>query len=253
VLPGLLIILGFFFYSNLAFSQCTPNSGLTDPEGNGQMSPDTLYGQEGVNMNTTLSIIAPDTASVPGYSGYVTIHHVTITGIQGKPAWLSYACNPANCEYTGSAVNCALVTGTPPVGSAGTILVYPILDVYISVMGAPVQALTGYVDNSKPLVLIVAPAAGVEELGNTGFGVIANKPNPFINTTEVGCYTVNAETVTLNVFTMTGNSVYTETINTRPGENKFMFNGQDLSSGMYFYTLTDSRNNTISRKMVKSN
>lgn len=245
------LMMCLMFWAGFSFGQCTPDP-LTDPEGNGEMSPDTLEGVENTPMSTTLTIIAPDTASVGG--GTINLHHITIKSITNKPTWLSYACNPGNCEYNAGQLQCALVTGTPPTGSAGTIVMDVLVDVYVD-FGVPLGVVRVATDfnSGNQLVLIIHPEnIGIKESENATFDVIQNQPNPFSGQTRIGCTTGNSELLTLSVIDLLGNLVYTEQLNTQRGENYFSFTGSQLNSGVYFYTIANSENVKVTRKMVKN-
>ena len=244
------LFLSMMLISGFSFAQCTPDP-LTDPEGNGEMSPDTLECTEQAPYSQVLSIIAPDTASVaPGIT--LTLHHITLKSITNKPAWLSYACNPGTCEYNAGVLQCALVSGTPPAGSADTIYMDVLVDVYAIILGNPTLVAADY-NSGNQLVLIIHGPAGVEEIDNNGFGIIQNQPNPFKSETKIGCYTKNHGVSNLQVVDLLGNVVYTEQIITNPGENYFTFNGSFLSNGVYFYSVSDENKNIVTRKMVKAN
>lgn len=248
----LFLILAMFlsFSAGYVYGQCTPDPSVTDPEGNGEMVPDTIEATESQALNLTLTIIGPTTADIG--AGTITIHHITLKSLNNKPTWLSYACNPSNCEFPGGQKQCALITGTPPVGSAGYTAVTVLVDVYASILGNPVLVASDY-DAGMPLVVKVNPAVGMEEFASTGFGVKAAQPNPFTGATQIGCFTKNAQNVNLRVFDMMGKMVYAETISAQQGENNFMFDGSSIQAGVYFYSITDEQNQTITRKMIKSN
>jgi hypothetical protein len=238
------------FYTGRSFGQCTPNSSVTDPEGNGEMVPDTLEAIETVPLNQTVTIIAPDTANYLGNT--INIHHITVKSLLNKPSWLNYVCNPANCEFTGSVSRCVLATGTPPVGSAGYYPVDVIVDIYVLYGTTPLAIATNY-NSGMPLVVWVHPASwGMTEQIYKGFGIINPQPNPFNSTVKLGCYTENPQSVILKVLDMVGQEVYSENLSTREGENYFLFNGSNLTNGIYFYSITDAQNRVITKKMIKS-
>jgi len=244
----------FVFSAGFAFGQCTPGP-LTDPEGNGEMDPDTIEAQENVPLNLTLTIICPDTASV-GSSGHITIDHIVVRSLLNKPAWLSYVCNPSNCELPAGEAKCVLATGTPPLGSAGYTSITVLVDVYALIVGTPVCVTCatnpdGY-DSGMPLVVHVSPAASVTEHNYNAFGIIEPQPNPFNSTTKLGCFTETPQTVKLRVYNMVGGEVYSEDLNTNAGENYFNFNGNNLNDGVYFYSITDENKRVITEKFIKS-
>lgn len=231
-----------------SFAQCTPDPGVTDPEGNGEMVPDTLHAWEETPMNTTLSIICPATADIGG--GSIAIHHITIKSITNKPAWMSYACNPGTCIYNAAQLQCALVTGTPPAGSAATVQMEVIVDVYMNLGGVPVLASSDY--NGGTLYLYIHPPASVSEYGENGFGLINPRPNPYTDETQIGCYTSGNEKVELQILDLVGNRIWSESMQTQAGENFFSFNGSGLRPGVYFYSVMNSRGDQLTRKLVKS-
>ncbi|MEI6123576.1 MAG: T9SS type A sorting domain-containing protein [Bacteroidota bacterium] len=239
------------FVSARSYGQCTPDPLVTDPEGNGEMVPDTLEAIETVPLSQTLTIIGPDTANIG--AGTITIHHVTVKSLQNKPSWLSYACNPSNCEFVHSQARCVLTTGTPPVGSAGYYPVTVLVDVYVSILGTPVAVATDY-NSGMPLVVWVHPASfNVSEFTFKDFGVIAPKPNPFVDATKIGCYTETAQNVSLKIIDVLGKVVYNEKMNANAGENYFSFTGSNLTDGIYLYSIIDQQNRIITKKFIKSN
>lgn len=247
----------FVFMTGFAFGQCTPDPNLVDPDGTGRMDPDTIEATVGVPTNVTATIICPDTASL-GAQGHLDIHHITLRSLQNKPAWMSYACNPANCEFPSGVAKCVLITGTPLPSDTGYTNITVLVDVWNTIMGTPVCATcttypNGY-DSGMPLVVRVHPAGyNVAELEYKGFGTLAPQPNPFTSTTKLGCYTERPQTVSLRVFDILGKEVYNEKANTNAGENYFVFNGSNLNDGVYFYSVIDAQNHVITKKIIKSN
>jgi len=242
----------FVFYAGFAFGQCTPNPLVTDPEGNGEMVPDTIEATEGIATNLTVTIICPDTASV-GSSGHINLHHITIKNLQNKPAWLNAACGCTNWELPAGVAQCVQVTSSPvPVGSAGYYTIDVIVDVYAIIAGIPVQVQADY-NSGMPLVVWVHPEGySVTEIDYKGFGIIEPQPNPFNSTTKLGCFTKTPQTVSLRIYNMIGGEVYSEDLNTNAGENYFNFNGNNLNDGVYFYAITDENKRVITEKFIKS-
>jgi hypothetical protein len=241
----------FVFYAGLSFGQCTPDALVTDPEGNGEMVPDTLEVWQNQPVDLTLTIIAPDTASV-GTLGHINLHHITVKSLQNQPGWLFYVCNPGNCEFIGTASRCVYVSASSVTSAPGFYSVSVIVDVYALVLGSPVLVMTDY-DSGMPLVIWVHEEGwGVTERVYKGFGIREAQPNPFNNTVQVGCYTETAQNVSLKVVDMVGQEVYSEILNSQAGDNYFQFNGSDLSNGIYFYSIIDAQGRVITKKMIKS-
>jgi hypothetical protein len=241
----------FVFYASSSFGQCTPDPLVTDPEGNGEMVPDTLEVWENQPASLTLTIIAPDTASVDT-SGYINIHHITVKSLLNQPGWLTYACNPSNCEFNGTTSRCVSVSSTNVTSAPGFYPVYVIVDVYASIFGITVLVKSNY-NSGVPLVIWVHPQGwGLTESVYKGFGIMAAQPNPFNHTVKIGCYTERSQNVSLKVADMMGQEVYSEILNTNAGDNYFRFNGDNLSNGIYFYSIIDAQNRMITKKMIKS-
>lgn len=244
----------FLFYTATLFGQCTPDPMVTDPEGNGAMVPDTIEAIETVPLNQTLTIIAPDTANYQGNT--LNIHHITLKNLQNKPTWLSYACNPSNCEFVGTESRCAQVTGTPPAGSAGFYPIDVLVDVYV-LIGVPVCVScstfpNGY-NSGIPMIVWVHPqSAGLTEGTLAGFEVMEPQPNPFTSQTKLGFYSEIPQKVSLRIFDMVGHEVYSEYIRAQPGQHYFRFNGSQLSKGIYFYAISDAQNQVITKKIIKT-
>jgi hypothetical protein len=51
---------------------------------------------------------------------------------------------------------------------------------------------------------------------------------------------------------MIGKEVYSEKMIAGNGENFFIFDGSNLNDGVYFYSVIDSQNRIITKKLVKS-
>jgi len=242
----------FVFYTSISFGQCTPDPLVTDPEGNGEMVPDTMEVWENEPVGITLTVIAPDTASL-GALGHLNIDHITVKSLQNAPSWVAYQCNPTNCEFVGTESRCVWVSTTSVTSAPGFYPVDVLVDVYANLgLAGIVQVETNY-NSGMPLIIWVHPAGwGVTERAYKGFGIREAKPNPFTNTVKIGCYTEAAQTVKLKVIDMVGNEVYNEQLYAGAGESYFQFNGSDLSNGIYFYSLIDEQNRVITKKFVKT-
>jgi hypothetical protein len=99
-----------------ASAQCTPDGTLI-PDAFG-VYPDTTQNfaiaEVGTPYSQILHFKAPTEAGDidPQYTG-ATINNFTVTGVEGIPPGLSYACNISSCQYPGGSTGCAAITGTP--------------------------------------------------------------------------------------------------------------------------------------------
>ncbi|MCD4773799.1 MAG: T9SS type A sorting domain-containing protein [Bacteroidales bacterium] len=98
---------------------------------------------------------------------------------------------------------------------------------------------------------IVPISVGVDEFsGQSNISVSQNFPNPFTNTSIVSVNLTKAADLSLEVFNLTGQKVY-EVSNghSNAGTHNLVINAENLSSGIYFYTV-NAGNNAITKKMI---
>lgn len=97
------------------------------------------------------------------------------------------------------------------------------------------------------------PSIGINESGNeliNSFELKQNYPNPFNNSTRINYYLRKSTDVILKISDVTGKEIYRKTNrNLKEGNHSFIFDGSDLSSGIYYYTL-QSEDFIKSKKML---
>ncbi|MGB0879608.1 MAG: T9SS type A sorting domain-containing protein [Polaribacter sp.] len=74
-------------------------------------------------------------------------------------------------------------------------------------------------------------------------------PNPFINSTKISFTSKTVSKVTFSVKNVLGKTVFKKTFKTKKGKNSIPFSKGNLLSGMYIYTLQDSKN-LVSKRFV---
>ena len=86
--------------------------------------------------------------------------------------------------------------------------------------------------------VITSKPTGVEEEGPAAFDVAQNSPNPANPTTAIGFTLAEAGNVTVDIYNVAGQKVDT-LVNEfmDPGSHSVVWDGSDLSSGVYFYTV----------------
>ena len=95
-------------------------------------------------------------------------------------------------------------------------------------------------------------STGIDELAQTvnGFYLEQNYPNPFNPTAIINFVIPQSSFVNLTVNDVLGNEVVTLVNETKsPGKYQIQFDGSNLPSGVYFYSLSASSHHTI-KKMV---
>ena len=93
-------------------------------------------------------------------------------------------------------------------------------------------------------------ATGVEDYEKAG-GLVLNQnvPNPADDKTRISFLAPAAGQAVIEVFTLTGQKLYSESINAQFGENYIDLNTSSFAAGMYIYTL-QFENAVLSKKMV---
>jgi hypothetical protein len=127
-------------------------------------------------------------------------------------------------------------------------------NVWLTEMGALLDAFgdPNFTPNGiklEGLVLDVrASGVGIEQV--TSFVLeVSNYPNPFSENTTISFDLVSdVEEMTLGVYNVFGTRVHAENLNPTVGENTVLFDATGLSSGVYFYSLSDGLN-IITKKM----
>jgi len=114
----------------------------------------------------------------------------------------------------------------------------------ISVPGYKIRVRNNAADGCLPL----AVAEIIEPVSAKG-----NFPNPFNKSTTIQFNSDAAKTMNLSVSNMIGKVVYSSKIQVNKGENTVNFNADQLTSGIYFYTIGDGKNAVTRRMVIASN
>lgn len=229
----LLFSIGLFILNQEAQGQCTPGDSLScpDPEGNGQICPDTLPpAVVNVPFSVEATILPPPSVTYLGAT--VPIERIELISVDNLPPGLTYQSNePTGVFYPGT-YYCVLLSGTPT--DTGYYPLKIVVDAYVLLFGSPVYA--GQQTDSTSLAIYVQPA------GSTGTGdelnaeLLTVSPNPFSTTTRIGLPSDGLGNIHLSVYDIQGRVVFERKLNTGKAED-YIFNGEGLQPGMYFYTL----------------
>lgn len=114
----------------------------------------------------------------------------------------------------------------------------------ISVPGYKIRVRNSAADGCLPL----AVAQIIEPVSAKG-----NFPNPFNKSTSIQFNSDAAKTMNLSVSNMIGKVVYSSKIQVNKGENTVNFNADQLTPGIYFYTIGDGKNSVTRRMVIASN
>ena len=253
LLPLLFIGLIVGNLSLLAQSSCTPDptviaAGMPgiypDPSQGGM--PD---GEVGIAYMQIFTLVVPaDTmVNVPGL-GLVnaTVDNVVITSVDGLPGGLSYSCDIAACDWPGGTNGCLEISGIPTEAGAFTVDFHFTANVTASGFSVPIAdvfpASYSLTINDTALIL-------VQSIAKNGMNLTQNAPNPFVDITTVSYTVPNSGIVEFAVLDMLGNQVHHRFLSSKVGKNLIAFNQGDLTSGIYFYSLSNGTT-TLTNRMV---
>ena len=114
----------------------------------------------------------------------------------------------------------------------------------ISVPGYKIRVRNNSADGCLPLGVaeIIAPVSAK-----------GNFPNPFVKNTSIQFNSDASKTVNLSVSNMVGKVVYTSKLQASKGDNNVNFTADQLTPGVYFYTISDGKNSVTRRMVVAAN
>jgi len=98
---------------------------------------------------------------------------------------------------------------------------------------------------------IITNQVSVDENVPSGFSVAQNSPNPFNPSTTIAFTIPVADNVTVEVFNVAGQKVYTVIHEfMAAGTHSFTWDGTGLSAGPYFYTVKSGKFSKTSKMML---
>ena len=89
----------------------------------------------------------------------------------------------------------------------------------------------------------------INEVETNNFSVAQNYPNPFAGQTEINVSLNQSSNLSLDVYNLMGQNVYSVNAGEVSGNYTFTLNGKDLQPGVYFYNVT-AGGKTVSKKMI---
>ena len=91
---------------------------------------------------------------------------------------------------------------------------------------------------------------GIEEMSNYGFSLGESVPNPNNGSSVIDFESSNQSQYQFIVRDMAGRQISVMTISANPGQNKIIFDGSSLSSGIYTYSLSNGTNVLTNRMVI---
>lgn len=248
--PYLLVPL-FLLLPFLGQSQCDPmtEEQCPDPENNGQVCPDSLLpGYLHQFYSQVATIKPPAVYYAPPDSTVINIDHVQLLEVGNLPPGLSWQSNTTDSIFIAGQYYCVLMEGQPE--AAGEFPLRIKVGVYAIILpGWPPVWVRDVVDSTS-LTISIYDDTGIP--GNNHPGILSTHalPNPFRDKTSITYVSDKTGQVSFEVFSLTGEKVFSDAFMAQKGENELIFNGQNLSPGSYLYVIRAGEQK-ISGMMVK--
>ncbi|MBL7816767.1 MAG: T9SS type A sorting domain-containing protein [Saprospiraceae bacterium] len=216
----------------------------------------------GKSYNFVWTVKLGDTVTVPYNGSFVQapIDSVVINtsgAIEGLPAGITYACNPANCNFKKKSYGCVVLTGTPT--SANAIKAYP-----LKMSGRAYLSGIFALFNPVPLTFPGTLAEGTYDLNLyaandsrcttaaedlTEVSSIAAVPNPTNGKTTIRIESTIADKFDFTMTDLLGRTVVNRPLSIQAGLNTLDLDVSNLSNGIYIYNLSKG-NRVISNKLI---
>lgn len=241
------------FVSVVAFqfvnAQCTPDFSQTEAGIFPDSATNFLPATELQPYAQTITAVVPvDTCAqvlpLPLPCTVLSMDSIVVESVTGLPTGLTFQCSNPNCQFLGGTTDCAIISGTPAAGTAGTWPLVIELNAYVGGLGLANPFTLTYYE------IVVLPAgSSVTENATEAFAVKQNQPNPFDELTTIE-YTLNQSgKVYLEVFNIVGENVDSKVLNGSKGVNRVAFDGSELANGAYIYKMT-ANGVTVTHRMI---
>lgn len=245
----LILIIPFLFFVNQAVAQCTPGNeeSCPDPEGNGEICPDTLapviisepYHQE-------VTMIPPTEIDTLGYTA--ELYHIKLASIEGLPEGIAWETNSEGNIFDAGVYYCILFSGTSNAEEG----VYPIkvvVDLYIKFLNDTL-VLPGIVDSTSISMLVMQNASTIGERSVSPL-VTNTWPNPFRDEFNIKLADSQTDPVELKIYNLLGQVVYNQYYQPRTSSDALKIEAEYLPDGVYFMSVK-SNNERFTQLVTKS-
>lgn len=230
----LLSITFISLFANQGVAQfCTPGSNFADSTYGVWPDIETNFPlvSQNVSYSTDINFKVPSTVTAEldatGQFVGTPIQDFEITGVNGLPTGLSYACNISSCQYLGGANGCANIYGTTSAATG----IYPVtIDVDATVL---VELLPGF---PIPIVqsvsfdgynIVIGTAGIVEQV----IAPLIVYPNPTNSEISIEGITESMQVNEISIFNIEGKVVANRN---ETDVTNFKFDLSSIKSGIYF-------------------
>ena len=249
-------------------SPCVPDASLQDSTFG--LWPDTIqnlpiaqldtYYEEHIQIKTpnTVGEVMGDPYEIdilgfPVNIAPLEIDSIKLVGVNGLPSVMStYLSNP-DSVFMGNDIACVTLFGTPGDNELGTHDISLIIDgwINVSVIG-PVSLydqLGDYETIDGYRLVVQSEMVSIDENNNLSFSVSQNSPNPFSSRTNIEFNSTNEGEYLFCIVNLLGEVQDHRIVNANYGINKIDIDASALSSGIYFYSLSNAQQ-MITKKMI---
>ena len=250
-------------YSIVNMAQCDPNYDFGGVAFG--VSPDPTLGESfnegtvGEDYEDVIHIIVPINAGDVSelFDGFIvdslTLDSVTVTVVDTEmyleDIGLNVHCNNNGdsedpCTFFGGGQYCALIDGVP--NTAGNLPLEIHVTGYLNVLGTPTPVAQTF--DQYTLVINDGTISVEENMSDIEY-VGQNVPNPFSGTTNID-YSMSSHGVAeFKVINLLGDVVYEEALDSKKGKNTVSYDGSELSSGIYLYSI-ETLGSKITKRMI---
>lgn len=242
----------------IAHAQCSPdpqyvNAGIyPTPVQIGLISVpvNTAWSQTltvNVPADTTIDLSSIIGLPVPPVTA--SVNYQEITNITGLPTGVTYACNPASCNWTGGATGCVELSGTPTITGQYTFGIESNLNINVPPLVPVIGGQAIDIPVPVPYQMEVTNPNAIDLATVNGFFVDQNAPNPFTGQTSIEVYLPFAADLHMEIFDLTGKVIQEQRFANVSGLNKLVVDASGLTPGVYFYRV-DNGEESMVRKMI---
>lgn len=241
------LAIAFLGFGSTVFGQaCNPDPQYTAPGIHPDSATGFAVGYANQAYSQLVTVIIPQDTVV--FNIPLPWDSTVLVNILGLPNGFTYACwnnstSPNRCSWRGNTTGCAIITGNPTISDTGT---YPLTVKTKNYLGGSTVA--NNFDITYYKIRINGPL-GIVNLEQDKFMVGDCMPNPFNDRTEINFNSPDAKTVSIKIFNMVGTEVFTTSLRTVRGVNKFAFDRKALPPGLYVYAISNGEQ-TITKRMV---
>lgn len=231
----LIAVVSTAILSTTLTAQCIPDSlNCPDPEGNGQVCPDTLPDAlTGQIYHEAFTIIAPNQIDTLGLT--FDVHHMQLMEIENMPEGFQWASNAPEDEFYPGRYYCVLMEGYPPVKGVYQLRIY--IDIYAVVLDEVIKV-ASIIDSTSLAINVEWDPNSLPETSLSQFDITNIYPNPVGGDITMEFQAPGDGVYVIEIFSLLGELVFTELFETTMGSNTRKLNLDDLARGSYLVSLS---------------